>query len=429
MCLDRFGISDHVRYGVEVTGANWNDAENVWDISVRNDDGKEEQQTAKVLVSCCGFFNRPFVPDFEGAESFSGVQFHSTGWPDDIELDGKRVAIIGNAATALQMIPPVAERAGSLTVFQRSPSWSFVNPEYDRKIRDGEHWGISHLPYYAGWMRAAVFNWTLDLFPELMMVDPEWPQDGRSTSELNERSRARGTENYEKFLADRPDLLEKLLPDYPPYVKRPTIGNGNFFEALKRDNVELVTDAIERLAPEGIVDCTGKLHEFDIIVYTTGFKVQEYLTPMVIRGRGGEELNEFWRDRPGGYLGMAVPHFPNFCMMYGPGTNLGYNGNLIFNSELQARYIAYCIRHLVESGNDALEVREEVFEDYMERTGKLLEKFVWSTEYGTTYFRNASGRVTTNSPWSLLEMWTWSREPDPGDFLVRSKVAPEQTAG
>lgn len=427
MCLDRFGIADHVQYGVEVTGADWNDAETRWDISVRNADGAEVQQSAKVLVSCCGFFNRPLVPDFEGADAFKGIQFHSARWPEDLDLDGKRVAIIGNAATALQMVPPVAEKAGTLTVFQRKPSWSFVNPEYDREIREGEHWGIAHLPYYAGWMRAAVFNWTLDLFPEMMMVDPDWPQDGRSTGQLNELSRQRGTDVYEKHLADRPDLLEKLLPDYPPYVKRPTIGSGNFFEAIKRDNVELVTDAIGWLDEYGIVDSTGRQHAFDVIIYTTGFKVQEYLTPMVIRGRDGVALNEYWEDRPGGYLGMAVPNFPNFYMMYGPGTNLGYNGNLIFNSELQARYIAYCVRLLVESGRKALEVREDVFEDYMERTGSLLEKFVWSTGYGTSYFRNASGRVTTNSPWSLLEMWTWSQEPDPEDFLVHSRTAPEPT--
>ncbi|MEZ5735435.1 MAG: NAD(P)/FAD-dependent oxidoreductase [Novosphingobium sp.] len=421
-CRDRFGIGDHIRYGVEVTGADWNEAAQRWDIAIRNSDGSTAVENAKVLVSACGFFNKPFLPDFEGASLFKGEQFHSARWRDDVSLEGKRVAIIGNAATALQMIPPVAEIAGKLTVFQRSPSWTFVNPEYDRNIREEEQWAFDHLPYYAGWMRVAVFNWTLDMFPELMMVDPQWPQEGLSTSALNERSRARATETYQAYLADRPDLLEKLLPAYPPYVKRPTIGNGNFFEAMRRDNVELVTDPIARITEDGIVDETGRLHELDVIVYTTGYKVQEYLTPMVIRGRGGEELNEFWQDRPGGYLGMAVPHFPNFFMMYGPGTNLGYNGNLIYNSELQARFIAHCIRYLVESGNEELEVREEAFEDYMERTGAKLKQFVWSTDYGTTYFRNASGRVTTNSPWSLLEMWTWSQEPDPDDFLVHGKA-------
>jgi 4-hydroxyacetophenone monooxygenase len=427
-CLDRFGIAAHIRYGVEVTGADWSEAEQRWDIAVRNADGTAEALQAKALVSACGFFNRPFVPEFEGAKQFKGQAFHSSRWPDGIDLEGKRVAIIGNAATALQMIPPVAEAAGHLTVFQRNPSWSFINPEYDRTIRDAEQWAIEHLPYYAGWMRAAVFNWTLDMVPELMMVDPAWPQDGRSTSALNERSRALATETYQEWLRGRPDLLEKLLPDYPPYVKRPTIGNGNFFEALKRDDVELVTDAIVRFSESGIVDATGREHPFDVIVYTTGFKVQEYLTPMVIRGRDGVELNDFWQDRPGGYLGMMVPHFPNFFMMYGPGTNLGYNGNLIFNSELQARYVAHCLRFLVEQGRDALEVTEAAFEDYMERTGAKLGQFVWATTYGTSYFRNASGRVTTNSPWSLLEMWTWTQDPDPADFVADEPVATELSA-
>jgi 4-hydroxyacetophenone monooxygenase len=422
-CLDRFGIAEHIRYGVEVTGADWNCAEQQWDVAVRHVDGRAGTMEARVLVSACGFFNRPFVPDFAGAHLFKGQAFHSARWPHDIDLAGKRVAIIGNAATALQMIPPVAEAADHLTVFQRNPSWTFINPEYDREIRAAEQWAIEHLPYYAGWMRAAVFNWTLDMFPELMMVDPAWPQDGRSTSMLNERSRERAVEAYEHHLRDRPDLLEKLLPDYPPYVKRPTIGNGNFFDALKRDNVALVTDPITHFSERGIVDATGREHAFDVIVYATGFTVQQYLAPMVIRGRGGEELNAFWQDRPGGYLGMMVPHFPNFFMMYGPGTNLGYNGNLIFNSELQARYIAHCLRFMVEQERAALEVTDAAYDDYMARTGAKLEQFVWATSYGTSYFRNASGRVTTNSPWSLLEMWTWTQDPDPADFVDQETPA------
>lgn len=415
-CLDRFGIAKHIRYNTEVLGAEWNEDQSRWDVQVRRSDGSQEVLHSKALVSACGFFNRPSMPAFKGAEDFAGTRFHSAQWRHDVSLEGKRVAIIGNAATALQMIPPVAEVASHLTVFQRKPSWTFINPEYDRVIRSGEKWAITHLPYYAGWMRTVVFNWTLDRFPELMMVDADWPQDGRSTSQLNEISRQRGTAAYEENLAERPDLLEKLLPDYPPYVKRPTISAGNYFEAIKRENVELVTEAIDHFVDTGIVDATGRLHEFDVVVYTTGFQVQKYLTPMVIRGRGGIELNEYWRDRPGGYLGMMVPNFPNFFMMYGPGTNLGYNGNLIYNSELQAHYISGCLRLLVEEERKALDVREDVFDDYMERTGRKLEQFVWSTPYGTSYFRNAAGRVTTNSPWSLLEMWTWTREPDPADF-------------
>jgi 4-hydroxyacetophenone monooxygenase len=137
----------------------------------------------------------------------------------------------------------------------------------------------------------------------------------------------------------------------------------------------------------------------------------------VIKGRDGIELNDFWQDRPGGYLGIVVPKFPNFFMMYGPGTNLGYNGNLIFNSELQARYISNCLRLMIEEQRESLEVKDAVFEEYIERTGKKLLDFVWSTDYGTTYFRNAKGRVTTNSPWSLLDMWTWTGKADAAHFL------------
>ena len=173
------------------------------------------------------------------------------------------------------------------------------------------------------------------------------------------------------------------------------------------------------MTESGIRDATGRLHEVDVIIYATGFQVQKFLTPMVIKGRDGLELNEYWQDRPGGYLGILVPHFPNFYMMYGPGTNLGYQGNLVYNSEIQAHYIGGCIRMAIEAGHDSIEIRKPVADDYMERTGRKLEEFVWSAPYGTSYFRNAKGRVTTNLPWSLYEMWGWSREPDPEHFLAQ----------
>jgi 4-hydroxyacetophenone monooxygenase len=415
-CFERFDIADHVRFNVEVTGADWDESNARWRVRACEKNGTPEEIDARVLVSASGFFNLPHIPAFEGADQFKGDKFHTSEWRHDVDLAGKNVAVIGNAATALQLIPPVAEVAGRLTVFQRAPSWTFVNPEYAREIRTGEQWAIDHLPFYSGWMRAAVFNWTLDLFPLLMGIDPEWPQDGRSTSALNELSRQKALADYHAHLADRPDLLQKLVPDYPPYVKRPTIGSGNFFDAIKRDNVELVTEPIVSFTADGIVDAAGQERPFDVVVYATGYRVQEYLAPMTIHGRGGVELNAFWKDRPGGYLGMTVPNFPNFYMMYGPGNNLGYNGNLIFSSELQANYIAGCLRFMVENGRDELEVREDKFDEYMERTSRKLEEFVWSTSYGTSYFRNESGRVTTNTPWSLLEMWQWTRQPDPNDF-------------
>lgn len=417
MCVDRFGLADTIRYGVEVAGARWDEVGEQWSVDLVHADGLKETVTARAVVSAVGFLNRPSQPMFEGMESFGGAQFHSARWHHDVPLEGRRVALIGSAATALQAVPPLAEQAGHLTIFQRSAGWTRVSAEYTREITVGEQWAIEHVPYYAGWMRATIFNWPIDFRPGAMQVDPAWPQSRQSVSQMNEMVRQVLMKQMEEHLGDRPDLLAKMTPDYPPFVKRPTVSNGNFFRAIKQPNVEVVTEAIDRIAETGIVDATGRLHEADVIIYATGFQVQKFLTPMVIEGRGGIALNDFWQDRPGGYLGIVVPNFPNFFMMYGPGTNLGYNGNLIFNSELQARYISHCLRLMIEEGRESIEIRDEVFEDYMERTGRKLLEFVWSTDYGTTYFRNAQGRVTTNSPWSLFDMWTWTGKADPAHFV------------
>ena len=427
-CVDRFGIADRIRYGIEVAGAQWDDRAEQWTVDLVHADGTRECATAKAVVSAVGFLNRPNQPVFKGMDSFKGEQFHRARWRNDVALDGKRVILIGSAATALQAIPPVAERAGHLAIFQRSAGWTRVSADYTREIRRGEQWAIDHLPFYAGWMRALVFNWSIDFRAGIMQVDPSWPQSRQSVSPMNENVRQVLLKQMEEILGDRPDLMAKMTPDYPPFVKRPTVSNGNFFRAIKQPNVEVVTDAIDHVTEQGVVDATGRLHEADVIIYATGFQVQKFLTPMIVKGRGGVELNEFWRDRPGGYLGIVIPKFPSFFMMYGPGTNLGHNGNLIFNSELQARYVCNCLRLMIEEGRESIEVREGVFEDYMERTGRELLKFVWSTDYGTTYFRNARGRVTTNSPWSLLEMWSWTSKADPAHFVGGREAAAEAAA-
>jgi len=416
-CAEQFGVLPDVRFRCEVAAAQWDEAAQMWQVSLRDAAGAAETVKARSVVSAVGFFNRPQIPTFAGAADFRGLAFHSARWPRDLSLAGKRVIIIGNAATGVQAIPELAKKAAHLTVFQRSPGWSLVNPEYDRAIRQGEQWAIEHLPYYAGWMRSLLFNWCQDLSPEWMKIETDWPQDGRSVSRVNDMMRQWMLGDLERILAGRPDLLAKLAPDYPPFVKRPTIQTGNFYEAFLRDNVELVTEPIDCFTATGIRDQSGRNHPADVVIYATGFQVQNYLTPMQIKGRGGIDLNAYWQDRPGGYLGMTVPHFPNFYMMYGPGTNLGYSGNLVFSSEVQASFIGNCIRMAVENGWKELEVLEEPFDDYLERTARKLEEFVWSTPYGTTYFRNKQGRVTTNCPWTLFQQWSWSREPNPQHFM------------
>lgn len=422
-CVDRFGIADRIRYGLEVAEARWDDDAEQWAVDLVAADGARETVTAKAVVSAVGFLNRPNTPAFKGMDRFKGAQFHSARWRHDVPLKGKRVVVIGSAATAVQAIPPIAEEAGHLTIFQRSAGWTAVSAAYTRTIDPAEQWAIEHVPYYAGWMRATTFNWPFDFKAGIMQIDPAWPQSSGSVSAANDFVRQQLLAQLDEHLGDRPDLLAKMTPDYPPFVKRPTFSNGNFFRAIKQPNVDVVADAIDHIAETGVVDATGRLHEADVIIYAIGFQVQKFLTPMVIKGRGGIELNNFWQDRPGGYLGIVVPKFPNFFMLYGPGTNLGYNGNLIFNSELQARYVGNCLRLMIEDGRESIEIRDAVFEDYMVQTGRKLLEFVWSTDYGTTYYRNARGRVTTNSPWSLFDLWNWTKTAERAHFVAADENA------
>lgn len=416
---DRFGLRELVSFGTEVVRADYDERAHEWAVVLRGPDGAERTERARSLVSAVGQLNRARVPELEGLASFAGRSWHTSSWPDDVDLAGKRVVFVGAAATGLQAIPEVARIAAHTTIVMRSSNWMAVNPEYRRPIRDAENWAFDHLPYYAGWTRTLYFNWPFDTSPARFKIDPHW-QGGvpgkLSTSKANEISRVRLTEGIESFLADRPDLIEKVVPDYPPYMKRPNVIDGGFLRALQQDNVTL-TDGIARVVPEGIVDRAGTLHEADVIVFATGFHAQKFLHPMEIRGRGGVALNDYWGDEPGGLYGITVPRFPNFYMMYGPNTNLGFNGTLIFNSECQARYIVGNIGRMIAEGLDEIEVCEDAYRAYNDKVHAELGGFVWTLGHTNNWFKNAKGRVTTNSPWSCSQYWEWTRETDPDDYL------------
>ena len=417
-CVERLGLGSHIRYGVEAVRAVYDDAAAAWDVTLRSGSG-EEQTRVRAFVSAVGQLNRPLIPQIEGEALFRGVRCHTSRWPEGLDLAGKRVAVIGTAATALQVIPEVAKAATQLTIFQRSPTWCLVHPEYRRAFRSGEQWAMDHLPGYARWYRVLLYNWAGDGSPDHLRIDPEWPQDGRSVSAANQAWRERLTRGITKAVGDDPDILSKVLPSYPPGGKRPNLGDGGFYQALAGDNVELVTDGIDRFTETGVVDRSGVHREFDIVIYATGFRALEYLAPMEIVGRGGRRINDFWQDDPGAYLGVTVPAFPNLFMMYGPGTNLGYNGNLFFNAECQARYISGCLRWMIEEGIGAVEVKPSVYADYERRKGEALAGFTWSHPGAGNWYKNRAGKVIANSPWPLVDYWEWTREPDPSDYAVR----------
>jgi 4-hydroxyacetophenone monooxygenase len=251
-----------------------------------------------------------------------------------------------------------------------------------------------------------------------MRVDPEWPDQTRSISALNDAARELFTQWMADQIGDDEELLAKVVPDYVCLGKRTLQDNGSWLGALVRDNVDLVTDPIAEIAPDRIVGVSGEEYPVDVIVYATGFHANRYLWPMEIVGRGGVTLADQWGDRPTAYLGITIPNFPNLFCLYGPATNLAHGGSLIFHSECQIRYVMGCLGALLAGHGRSIECRSEVHDGYNLRLQAELDTMVWShPSIRSSWYRNSEGRIYILSPWRLVDYWAWTRAPDLSDFV------------
>ena len=417
--MDKHGIGPHVRWETEVLGANWDEHTATWAVRTRGADGSEEVLTARAVISAVGQLNRPNVPVIDGADTFAGPAFHSARWDHDAVIDGARVAMIGAGASGFQIAPTIAPIVGSLTVFQRTAQWMFPNPNYHASVGPGVRWALRHLPFYGRWYRFLILWPGCDKGLESARVDPGYPDQQRAVSEMNDLTRQMFTDWIVGQVGDDPELIAKVVPDYPATGKRTLQDNGAWLGALTRDNVDLVRTAIDHIEPDAVVTVDGERHEADILVYATGFRATEVLSPMGITGRDGVDLRTMWGERPAAYLGITVPGFPNFFCMYGPGTNLAHGGSLIFHSECQMRYITQCLEALVEGGHRTMEPRRERYEDWHERSQRELRGLVWSQpSIEHSFFKNSAGEIHVLSPWRLVDYWAWTKEPDLDDFVL-----------
>jgi|tagenome__1003787_1003787.scaffolds.fasta_scaffold20989172_6 4-hydroxyacetophenone monooxygenase len=417
--MAKHGVEPHVQWETEVLGAEWDDAANVWWLRVRAKDGTESTLTARAVISAVGQLNRPNLPAFPGMETFAGPSFHSARWDHSVDLAGKRVAMIGAGASGFQIAPTIAPDVAQLTVFQRTAQWMFPNEDYHKKVGPGLPWALRHLPFYARWYRFLLFWALCDKGLAAAKIDPEYDGGARAVSEMNELTRQWFTEWITSQVDNDPELVAKVVPDYPPTGKRTLQDNGSWLRTLTRDNVELVRTSIDHIEPDAIVTTDGERYEVDVIVYATGFLATKVLFPMDITGRDGINLRETWGERPAAYLGVTVPNFPNLFLMYGPGTNLVHGGSLIFHSECQMRYITGCLEALIDGEHRAMEPTQAKYDDWLTRTQAEINTYVWShPSIKHSFFKNAYGEIYGLSPWRLVDYWAWTKEPDLADFVL-----------
>lgn len=426
-CVEDAGLTPHIRFNTEVISATWKEGDKVWLVDTRNASGEVRQLRANVLVSAAGLLHRPSIPNFPGLSEFKGAALHAAEWDHSVSLEGKRVALIGTGASGNQIGPAVAPVVERLTVFQRTPHWMAGVANYALNVSEAERWLLSNVPAYERWFRTRTLLSQNDLYRDAVLVDPAWRSEDGSISASNAQLQKALTQYIVDELGERRDLLPHVLPDYPPFSKRMLRDNG-WYRMLRRPNVELVPSKRLSFEADGIVDESGVKHPVDVAVFATGFEASKMLASYSVYGRRGTSIRDVWGDDdPRAYLGMAVPGFPNFFVMYGPNTNIGTGGSIIFQAETWSRYIAEMVRTMVERNISTAEVTEDACAAYNQHLDKRLSGMVWSVSKGDTWYRNSKGRVTTNMPWTTFEYWEMTQKVELGHFALG--VAPGAAPG
>lgn len=415
--VDHFELWPSIEFDSEVTEAVWDDTKQKWTLTVKSSDGGAQIMYAPVVVSSVGIFSRPKIPDLPGIDRFDGPLFHSARWPDGLSLEGKHVALVGTGASAMQILPKIIDVAEKVTVFQRSPAWVIPVSNYFDEVPSDLHWLFENVPFYYGWYRFSL-SWTFnDKLHRTLQVDPEWEHPERSINRTNDRHRVQFTQYIQSELDGRPDLIEKCVPDYPPWGKRMLIDNG-WYASLRRDNVELITEGVAEILPHGVRTTEGTERPADVIAFSTGFHTTQFLFPMSIIGRDGVALREKWDDDDArAYLGICSPGFPNLFFVYGPNSN-GSGGSFLAWSESQVGYILQLLEAMVDRGLGAIEPRVEVHDRYNEEVDAAHARMIWTHPGLTTYYRNSKNRVVVNTPWTVLGTWSRLRHANLEDYVV-----------
>jgi 4-hydroxyacetophenone monooxygenase len=421
--VDKYQVRKNIQLCTEVVHAVWNEPDQQWELAVRDTrTGEVRHLEANVIISAIGLFSCRKLIDIDGIEDFQGRVMHTAEWDTGYDTAGKRIATIGTGASGVQVVVPLAAQARELYVFQRSGTWVEPVSDYLHTVPDDEQWLLDNFPFYLNWERlVSVFALNHHKFrdPSVRNIDPEWNEPG-SFNAWNKGVRDRFVKYVMEKLGDRPDLVEQCIPDYPPLSKRLPKDNG-WFDTLRRANVTLISDPIERITPSGIRTRSGKEYDVDLIVLATGFDTEQFLLPLDLVGRNGIKLRDRWStDGARAYLGITIPGFPNLFCLYGPNTNGRASGPCAWG-ELQSRYAMEAIKYMIDNGLRSMDVKEEVYDDFNRLLDERSRYMPWMDPRQSSYYRNQFGRSATNGPFTNRDYWPWTRRPNPDDFVtVRS---------
>ncbi len=398
-CADKFNVRKHIQFNTAVEEAKFDEAANVWRINTS--DG--EQLEASIFISAVGQLSRPKMPQIDGLDTYQGEAFHTANWNHDFDYEDKEVAVVGNGASAIQVVPELAKKARKVRVFQRSPNW--IARRYDYP--------------YPGIAQAAL-RW----IPGLAKLHRLWfylQSDARiffyqRRNFLNNGFTAWVKGQMKKRLPQK--LHSTVIPSYPAGCKRVLLSN-NYLESLSRDNVEVTPHGVSEITPGGL-RAGDKDWQADAIVFATGFESSQFLVPMQITGRDGADLHHAWEKRPKTYMGMLAAGFPNFFMLYGPNTNLGHS-SIIFMVECQVRYIVKCLKAMQQQNAASIEVKPAAVKAFDKQLQKELKQKVWNG-YVSSWYKTADGHIVNNWSGSTTAYEKVTRRPDETAFEFRQQA-------
>lgn len=401
---DEHHLRGHLRFGQEMTGATWDEERRTWTVHTRG--GRD--WTARFLVSGVGALHLPKTPDLPGASSFAGPAFHSAQWDHGVDLRDKKVAVIGTGASAIQFVPQIAGTAAEVQLYQRTPAW--VLPKGDKPLSPRRRRFFARHPRAHRAYRAAMYT-ALESRAVGFHTDPALlkPVEWLATQHI-------------KASIDDPELVAKLTPDYSIGCKRILVSN-DYYPALARPDVEVITGGVREVRGSSIVDGDGTERDVDVIIYGTGFHVTDAFDGLEITGRGGRTLRESWAgEGMATHLGMTVTDFPNLFFLLGPNTGLGHN-SVVFMIECQTRYVAQAISAVHATGMGGLDVRAQVQQRSNAAVQRRLEKGIWTRGGCTSWYLDAAGVNRTIWPGYTVRYWWETRRFDPTDFEFFGRAA------